>query len=495
MSDFSIRIDEVADLLRLERSPGGCLGASSFNVKCPFASDCHGCNDPSKGYPININIPKSSYHCVKCTDEYATGVLDLYSRVRLGERTEKGKNAGRVYRMLMSELNGSYIPGSTAAKPAQTRPKVENSEIVPADDLTLDRVYSALLKLPYLALTDEHRKSLLERGLTEEDIERGGYASMPAATSVLHDPDNARICEPSLKWRQAIEQINFKPEGVLKRYSMDELQFSVMIAGDLLFQGLPLEQIPGFHRVAVCWAFRSVEPGILIPTRNWEGLIVGLQTRRDVKTQDGLRYMTVSSKGLDRGVTTRIARTHFCMTNDEINESTNVIVTEGPLKADVALSLYRQLGKKNLAVIALQGVNSNRELPQIASWLKGKGVTRVYEAFDCDKCLNIAVMKAENTLIKIFRKKGIQVTTLYWDRSYAQKKYDQMVSLCEEHSLKWEKTESIYSDLMAMSYVLANADIDYCYIDENGTRRKERWDHLTKGIDDKLLYILKTREM
>lgn len=195
----------------------------------------------------------------------------------------------------------------------------------------------------------------------------------------------------------------------MKYYSLDQIELGVLIACDLMIQGIELDRIPGFYRLPAARAYRAVDPGILVPTRNCYGQIVGLQTRLNEKLTNGLRYMTVSSKGLDGGVTDNISRTHYCVQSAEINRNTKVFITEGPLKADTALSLYRQRGCDGIAIIALQGVCNTRELPEIAAYLKGKGVTQVTGEFDMDKLLNISVARAKTSMAKIFAQSGIKI--------------------------------------------------------------------------------------
>lgn len=297
MPAFSVNIEEVVDLLGLERKPKGRSGASSFDVKCPF------CND--SGYHLNINTVKNTYHCVKCMDETRknTGVLDLYGRVALGTPLTKD-NSKSLFKKLMKELgrdDRSYTPAKYAKKCAEAE---EYKEIKPASDDKLNTIYSALLKLPYLELTQKHRDNLRRRGLTDEEIMVNGYASMTASSPLLllieslgYGKDKISGIRKFYKTNNLSKIKNEKYHFTM--YSDEDIILGLKIAVDVIREtGIAPDHVPGFYKIKGKWAFRSVDCGILIPTRNAKGQIVGLQTRRDVKVGNGVRYMTVSSKAL-----------------------------------------------------------------------------------------------------------------------------------------------------------------------------------------------------
>ena len=489
MSAFPISIEEVVDFLGLERDPKGRSGAGSFNVKCPL------CGDPS--YHMNINTRKNTYFCVRCMDGTwkNTGVLDLYCRVSHG--TPLDRSDGReAFRTLMEALGKSSEPCKGVGYSAQRKERTEYAEILPAADEKLNRIYSALLSLPYLRLSEKHWEQLLDRGLTEEDIIRNGYATMPESEHALAGmekngelidelrrfyADNGIADEKNRKWK-------------LQMYSDTDVILGMKIAADIMAEtGTEPDHVPGFFKVHGRWAFRSVDSGILIPTRNRYGQIVGMQTRRDIRI-GSLRYMTVSSKGLEEGVTTGIARTHFPL-DQQILSSTRVILTEGPLKSDVALSLMRRLGYTDVSYIALQGVKSTRELPDIAETLAESGLTEIWDGFDADKLVNLQVFRAMKAAGKILREHGnISLRPLFWDHDYAVRKETLMEELCMEHDLRWERHENVFSNIVSMAIALSSAKVGYDLISKDGILVEERWNPGTKGIDDYLLTLIRTRE-
>ena len=131
------------------------------------------------------------------------------------------------------------------------------------------------------------------------------------------------------------------------------------------------------------------------------------------------RYKTVSSSSYPYGVNVHVGRTHFPRNNTAcISKNTYVYLTEGPLKADVASYL---LDYPDSAFIALLGVNHTLELPGIMRWLHENGVTRIYNAFDADQCINPNVLKASNKITAIAAQSDIHVTRLFWDTEEAKR--------------------------------------------------------------------------
>ena len=107
--------------------------------------------------------------------------------------------------------------------------------------------------LSFLTLSDKHRENLLERGLSDERIERNGYRSMPET------PQARRL-----------------------------LAKLVGSSHDLL-------GIPGFYTRDAQWTVAGPN-GFLIPVRNQDGLIQGLKIRLDDADKPGRKYRWLSSR-------------------------------------------------------------------------------------------------------------------------------------------------------------------------------------------------------
>lgn len=152
-----------------------------------------------------------------------------------------------------------------------------------------NQVYRALLSV--LALHPVHKEDLLQRGMDENTVHKNGYKSIPE-----DGRQRWRIC----RW---------------------------------LAKSLPLEGVPGFFtrdgKHGPYWDFFS-PGGYLIPVRTPEGLIQALKVRCD---DSGFgKYLWFSSHGKPNG--TSPGSPAHCA-----GKGTDVWVTEGPLKADVAAHL------------------------------------------------------------------------------------------------------------------------------------------------------------
>ena len=476
---FSIPITDVVDLLGLEIDPKGRNG-TSFNVKCPFCA-----NARTRKYHMNINTQKNVYFCPKCMDASpaGSGALDLYGRVRLGTPLIPGRNGAELYHKLATELEGEHC---YTRKPA-VQP-VLPEEIYPASNEILNKAYSILLSRPYFTLNRKHGKNLIKRGLDRDSIASGMYASFPPVERLASE---IPFFEEASAWYDKAHCETYrKTSPILKYYSKESIIVGLCIAKDVRNMGADLTNVPGFFKIKGSWCFRY-DQGMAIPTVAIDGNIVGIQVRRDVATAAGLRYMTLSSKGLDCGVTTGIARTHVAR-DCEIADDTSVFITEGPLKANVILHLLRERGTKNIAVVAIQGVNNTKELPAIAKKLCESGVKRVYSAFDMDKTGNLSVARAAGTIKKILSDSGLEVTSICWDKEYGVKKYSELSELCCKHKLVIPKsTGDVFEDIYKLAVLLNQNNVEYNTKLVNGKVYKDHWDDSSKGLDD---YLNKIRE-
>ena len=472
MAQFSIPIEDIINLLGLERSPKNYPGARSIKVHCPFCGH--------DGYTMNVDVVNCVYHCFHCPDDLQkhNGALDLYSRVRIGAPSYQ-LDRKKAFHQLCEEL-GNRNPQTHAERETV----VQDKNIYPADDWELNKAYSALLQLPYLRLSRKHVENLTERGLPEEVAYRGRFATLfPGYMIVKDHPEGKTVSD--WYWTHGVERIR-KESPILSTYRWKDVVAGILIAGDLMRQGINLKGVPGFYRITQDkWAFRY-DMGMLIPTISYEGNIVGIQTRRDTVTKNGLRYMTLSSKGLPEGVTTRIARTHVIHNKKQISDRTQVYVTEGPLKADIILWYLTRNKGEDIAVIALQGVKNTKEIPDIAAKLQKAGVQSVYSAFDMDKCGNVAVADADRALRKLFREERIRVETIAWDSEFAKEKKAELLSLTKANNIPFMSSGNDFVDIGKLAQILTNQHIEYNIQYVDGKRVKNHWRSETKGYDDYL---------
>jgi hypothetical protein len=162
-----------------------------------------------------------------------------------------------------------------------------------AGALDRDRVYCELLRL--LCLTPEHSSALRTRGLTNADMERCGYGSLP------------------LRGRYRIVK------HLVHQFGQD------LVA-----------KVPGFvtkSGESGNYMTLAGSPGLLIPARNTDGSICGLVIRCDDPGDDG-RYRWLSSRhggGPGPEMAAHVPR--------HAGDANTVRLTEGQLKADIATTL------------------------------------------------------------------------------------------------------------------------------------------------------------
>ena len=158
-------------------------------------------------------------------------------------------------------------------------------------------------------------------------------------------------------------------------YKTTPMVGTTILAKQLLSEGFYLSGVPGFyHNDEGQWTFIKNFRGILIPVRNHEGKIQGLQLRRDDVSKRKFRW--VSSAGRQDGSKAE------CWTHLVGPPQETVIITEGPMKADVIHSLTGQ------TVLAVPGVNSLNHLKATLKYLKENGTKQIMTAFDMDYLTN-----------------------------------------------------------------------------------------------------------
>ena len=172
--------------------------------------------------------------------------------------------------------------------PLPSQPVPQTQERTPKALEERHAVYSEMLS--FLTLSDKHRENLLERGLSDERIERNGYRSMPET------PQARRL-----------------------------LAKLVGSSHDLL-------GIPGFYTRDAQWTVAGPN-GFLIPVRNQDGLIQGLKIRLDDADKPGRKYRWLSSRDRHLENGTR-SYSWIHVTGDRSRK--RAFLTEGPLKGDVA---------------------------------------------------------------------------------------------------------------------------------------------------------------
>ena len=250
--------------------------------------------------------------------------------------------------------------GNPAERPArrQELPVVHECPLTDVD--TRNVTYLALLSK--LTLAPDHLQNLLSRGLTEEEISRLGYKTTPIIGTAA-------------------------------------------IAKQMQSDGLYLAGVPGFYRTeSGAWTFAHEQRGILIPVRNLHGQIQGLQIRRDQVSRRKFRWVSSAEKpdGCRAEGWTHLAGP----------PAAKIILTEGPMKADVIHTLT------GMTVLAVPGVNALTQLQKALEVLREEGVKEIKTAFDMDMATNEHVQNGYRSLTELLSEMGFHFGTYLWDPQY-----------------------------------------------------------------------------
>lgn len=333
------RMADVISVLGIEYPPSG---KSSYYVQCPC------CDDKPRSKHLNINLKKEVFRCPKCG--VSGGIFDLYA-LFTGTPRDKVRDA------LIARLG---IPGNMRRPQKTVEPASEIHEYPMANIEIRHAVYDALLSC--LTLAPDHKKNLLERGLSEREIVRLGYRTTPIVGMSA-------------------------------------------VAKKLISEGYDLSGVPGFYRdQAGAWAFVSEKRGILIPVRDMRGRIQGLQIRRDDVQKRKFRW--VSSADKPDGCRA-MGWTHLA---GPVRPT--LILTEGPMKGDIVHAL------SGLSVLAVPGVNALTTLKESLTELRKEGLCEIKTAFDMDFLTNPNVQNGYRNLLALLDEMGFRYGTYLWDPRY-----------------------------------------------------------------------------
>ncbi len=332
-------MQDVISLLGIEQPKNG---RSSYYVQCPC------CDDSPRHKHLNINLKKEVFRCPRCG--ISGGIFDLYSLYTNVPRD-------KVRKALVEKLG---VPEQNNNRPNRNIPVKEETECPIMDIETRHATYSALLSK--LTISADHRENLLNRGLTDRDIDSLGYKTTPVVGMTT-------------------------------------------IARQLRMEGHYLAGVPGFYRDSSgSWSFIGEKRGILIPVRDRFGRIQGLQIRRDNVAKRKFRW--VSSTELKDGCRAE-GWTHLAGPVRPL-----IVLTEGPMKADVIHALT------GMTVLAVPGVNTLTQLELTLKDLRQEGLTEIKTAFDMDFATNHHVQNGYNSLLKLLGDMGFRYGTYLWDPRY-----------------------------------------------------------------------------
>ena len=343
-----MEIFTMIDIVSLLGLPLPEHGKSSYNIHCPC------CDDPRdlRNKHLNINLRKNVFCCPKCG--LGGGMFDMYAYFANVPRKD-------VYKELCKRTGNFQVPEGEARKSVPITPLPAEEIESPLMDLeSRHATYNALLSK--LSLAKDHRENLRNRGLTDAEIDRLGYKTTPIA-------------------------------GMS------------MMAKQLRSEGYYLAGVPGFFRKESGeWTFIHEARGILIPVRDQRGLIQGLQIRRDNTEKRKFRW--VSSTDRKDGCKAE-GWAHLAGSVSE-----QMILTEGPMKADVIHELT------GISVIAVPGVNTLTQLKTMLEALRAEGLVSIRTAFDMDFTTNYHVQNGFRNLLSLLDSMGFKFGTYVWDPRY-----------------------------------------------------------------------------
>lgn len=345
MVEYPFTAFDVINLLNLHTKNSNFSNKNDIYVNCPF------CND-TKG-KLNIHLQRGVFRCNRCNK--SGNLITLYADLC-------GVSNKQAYKNICESISYKILPEIIYNK-------INSFETIPCASLEIKhKTYTEMLSL--LTLSNEDKNNLVNRGLSENQIQECQYKSTPSYNKNL--------------W----------------------------IASKLLDRGCILKGVAGFYQTeSGQWTanFSQFCKGILIPILTVSGKIQGLQIRLNHKFKDGTKYIWFSSGNKNKGISSE-SPIHFIG-----NPSDKVIyLTEGALKASVA---YYLSGKRK-TFLAVAGVNQYKRLGETLSILKKNGLKYIVESYDMDKFTNEHVANACKDSLKLIYQLGFEPYSLIWNINY-----------------------------------------------------------------------------
>lgn len=309
-------------------------------------ASCPFCGDNGPGkHHLFLNTTRNIFRCVLCGEKGNS--VSLYAKL-------EGVSNRQAFRALSEDARIFRFPKPPLSKkPAEREPS------------SLAARHSAYHEmLIHLQLSPKHKADLLSRGLSEERIEHNMYRSLPSSESARR-----------------------------------------MLAG-ILSDFHALEGIPGFYVKDGQWTIAG-RSGLLIPYRDKDGLIQGLQIRLDDEINPARKYRWLSSRGMAHGTRSR----SYIHVTGNLSART-AYLTEGGLKGDVASFLDH-----DALFLCFAGVTATAGIKEMLFSMKN--IEEVVVALDMDKLMNWRVQRAMENLMDLIRDlPGLCVRLMNWNMSF-----------------------------------------------------------------------------
>lgn len=252
-------------------------------------------------------------------------------------------------------------------KPGMTHLQHEDETVVTVGIASLerrDRVYKDFLSL--LSLSPHHRQGLQRRGLSDWEIKKNGYKTIPD---------------------------NEKPWEICHR---------------LIDRGHDLIGIPGFYKAqgpyGTYWTF-SRQPGYFIPVRDTGDCIQTLQRRMDKCSSGKYKIFSASNNesGCSSGTPAHVAKPTKIKDN-------RIWISEGPLKSDIA---SKYLGATVIG--ALSAAAWRPVIKIIDKLIREHEVTEAVLAYDKDYETNPLVGEPLRMLTEELKQFGLSLYQACWE--------------------------------------------------------------------------------
>lgn len=316
-------------------------GMGNYYIPCP-------CCDTGKSRHLNISLLKDVFRCPVC--DFHGGVFDLYAFYKNIPRSE-------VYEELKRALEG----GTPRPNDRWTASYDDTVEECPLTGIDIrHQTYSAFLAK--LQLAEDHQLNLLGRGISTDIIQKNAYKTSPIFGSST-------------------------------------------IARQLHSEGHYLRGVPGFYRSKNGeWCFAKTNRGFLIPVRDLQGRIQGLQLRLD--KIERRKYRWISSNDRTDGASAK----GWIHTAGPVRKK--MILIEGGLKADIVHHFTGQ------SLIAVPGTSALSEMEKVLRKYISLGLESIDSGFDMDYLRNHNVCKAYLKMAGMIQSLGLSFKTLLWDPVY-----------------------------------------------------------------------------
>lgn len=307
---------------------------------------CPFCGDKPRRRHLSLNTKKDQYYCHLCG---ASGnSVSLYARLQNISNREAAQE-------LLDGRNNVY--------PLPRRPQPETPpERMPKPLCERHDVFYTMLS--HLELSAKHRENLRERGLSDERIDRNMYRTLPGS-------ERARL-----------------------------------FLANMLADFYELDGIPGFYRNNMGnWTIDG-KPGLLIPFRDRDGYIQGIQIRLDDETNPKRKYRWLASTRRKDGAK---SGSWIHVTGDVSAKVAHI--TEGGLKGDVA-----SFHDGEALFLCFAGVNA---IDGLRETIESLDIEELVIAADMDKVTNWRVRNAFENIAKVVSKiPGVRVRAINWNPSH-----------------------------------------------------------------------------